>query len=126
MATSWWVATGTRQKMENDIQREYSVEDIQAFWNKDLVTDSEHKPLYFYQVLPAFILLGIGLASSPIMFLCDILFHRCKKRSVVMQAQTSNRTIMSRLDAVESSQGSRGPTKRMEEKKNMVTLLNCG
>ena len=126
MAISWWVATGTRQKMENDIQREYSVQDMHAFWNKDQLTDSELKPLNFYQVLPAFILLVVGLTPSLIMFLCEIFFHRYKKRFVVRQAQTSNRTIISRLDAVEFSQGYRGTTKQMEEMKKPVTLSNYG
>lgn len=55
MAVSWWMATGTYQKMERDVRYEHSGP---AYWTPQHVQGMV--PLNVHHVLPSFMLIALG------------------------------------------------------------------
>ena len=76
MAISWWIATGTYQKMKSDVRNIYSK---QAYW---IPQSMQEVPLEIYHVLLSFFVLGFGLVLSKFVFFGEHLYNLYRKRNV--------------------------------------------
>ena len=81
MAVASWLDSGIYQKMKNDI---ITAKDLRghfddAFWVPQQMLSNE--PLTIGHALPAFIILGLGILSSTITFIGQILHQQYKKRT---------------------------------------------
>ena len=81
VAVASWLDSGIYQKMKNDI---ITAKDLRghfddAFWVPQQMLSNE--PLTIGHALPAFIILGLGILSSTITFIGQILHQQYKKRT---------------------------------------------
>ena len=81
MAVLSWMASGIRQKMENDITTTRALRPYfkEAFWTRN-GTVPDNIPLEMKPVFPAFILLSFGLLPSIIAFFLELLYHLYEKK----------------------------------------------
>ena len=81
VAISSWVETGISWKMENDFTTSFAYRGHfqDAFWKYPKNVPS-NKPLTFQHVLPSFMVLGLGLIVSIIMFMPEMMLCHNKKK----------------------------------------------
>ena len=71
-AVAWWVATGINLKMLAEYEAEYG--SVSKLWTRPKIHGN--RPLIMGHLVPAFILLGITLTVSLIVFVTELWFGR--------------------------------------------------
>ena len=120
MAVLSWMASGTRQKMQNDITTAPALRPYfkEAFWTRN-GTVPDNMPLEMKHVFPAFILLSFGLLPSIIAFFLELLYHLYEKK-VAKKTSVSGQNDISKGHVPNDVTTS---TERQEEVENMGNIF---
>ena len=94
VALSTLLESGIYKKIENDIKHPRRWWYYGVFWTRQQIRTNI--PLSMYHLLPAFMLLGLGLTPAILTFFLELLHHLCQKK--ITKAAKSN--ITTRLEAV--------------------------
>ena len=103
MAVNSLLDNGIYQKIEKDITTSKSLRvNLEMFWVREQLRSN--KPLTIDHVIPAFILLGLGLIPSTVVFFLELIHLLCKKKNATKESGSYERTI-SNKDIVNNEYG---------------------
>ena len=80
MAIASWLDSGIHQKMVKDVITSKALRGHFEFWAPPQLLTNE--TLTMGHVIPAFIILGLGLLPATIAFILELLHHQSKKKTV--------------------------------------------
>ena len=76
-AISWCIEAGVTSKMVRETQVVMRKDGFKgSYWVKP--RNLGHQKLYFIHILPAIILIVSGLGAATIIFISEMLYHRCR------------------------------------------------
>ena len=103
VAVSSLLENGIYQKIEKEITTSKAYRGIfDVFWVREQLRTN--KPLTIDHVIPTFILLGLGLIPSTVVFFLELIHLLCKKKNARKESGSYERTI-SNKDIVNNEYG---------------------